>query len=137
MSIKSIVVSRKAIAAIIVAVALIAVSVLALSLIAPKPVVASLEKTTLAPGEDTTLSVSVTNPTGAVLSDVSVTASTPDRDVFISTPWPESDVIGVGETRVFRFSVIVVSSAADGQYVIKVRVPRLSEETSVRLEVKS
>lgn len=137
MNVKEIFGNKKALAAIIIAVGIILIIVLASSLGVSSSVNARLEKSTLSPGEETTLTVTVNNPTGRTLSNVAVEAFTPDSDVFISVPAPEYDVIGIGETRVFKFSVTAVSTAADGTYVVKIRVPRLSQETSVRLEVKS
>ena len=137
MNVKELFGNKKALAAIIIIIGIILVIVLASSLGVSSSVSAKLEKATLSPGEETSLTVTVNNPTGRTLSNVVVEAFTADSDVFISTPSPEYDVIGIGETRVFKFAVTAVSTAADGSYVIKVRVPRLSEETNVRLEVKS
>jgi len=105
-------------------------------LMQPKPVTAQLQQEVLYPNGQTVLLVTVNNFEENTLNSVTVSAYTVDPNIVIIGPNPESSVIGSGEYRVFKFDVVVLSSATSASHVIKIRVPALNEEINTKLEIQ-
>lgn len=123
--------------ALILIISLVLILTIAAPLFKEKSVKAYVFNAELSPGSETELIVTVSNLKSYPLANVAVTASTIDQNIHISDSYPSAAVIGVGEYRVFRFTVIALSSATEGSYNIKVEVPKVSEEIKVKFEVKN
>lgn len=137
MNVKEIFGNKKALALIVIAVAIVLVYIVSSSAFVAKSVEANIAKTTLSPGEETVLTVKVSNPSSWAMSNVYAEATTSDNDIAIIGPTPSFDVIGKGESRIFKFRVIVLNGAADGTYFIDILVPAVKEQARVGIEVKS
>jgi len=128
---------KKAIAITLVVIVLLALALLFFTsthLLQNKNINAYFENPQVKQGEQAVLMVNVYNNANEVIN-LSVIASTSSDSLVINNAVQEEDRVGIGESRLFSFNVLVKPDARKGNYVIRVNVPQLKEESKVFLKV--
>lgn len=89
-------------------------------LVSPKALEASFSKGSVAPGEALTLKVTVKNILEEEVHNASVTVTPESEVINVTNPTVVEEVIGVGSTRSFDFSLKPSKDATLGSYGVQV-----------------